>query len=57
MPPARKEVVEDLGEPAFRADQLSRHYFERFEDDARAMTDLPLPVSAGARRTVCSRRC
>jgi 23S rRNA (adenine2503-C2)-methyltransferase len=39
---SRKEVVEELGEPAFRADQMSRHYFERFEDDARAMTDLPL---------------
>jgi 23S rRNA (adenine2503-C2)-methyltransferase len=37
----RKEAVEQLGEPGFRADQLSRHYFERFEDDAAAMTDLP----------------
>ncbi|HVQ88439.1 MAG TPA: 23S rRNA (adenine(2503)-C(2))-methyltransferase RlmN [Actinomycetes bacterium] len=38
---ARKEAVEQLGETAFRADQLSRHYFERFESDSAAMTDLP----------------
>jgi len=37
----RKDAVEQLGEPGFRADQLSRHYFERFEDDVTAMTDLP----------------
>jgi 23S rRNA m2A2503 methyltransferase len=29
------------GFPAFRADQLSRHYFERFEADPEKMTDLP----------------
>ena len=37
----RKEIVEEVGQPAFRADQLSRHYFERFETDAASMTDLP----------------
>lgn len=37
----RKQVVADLGEATFRADQLSRHYFERFENRAAAMTDLP----------------
>ena len=31
----------DLGDRAFRADQLSRHYFERFERQPAAMTDLP----------------
>jgi 23S rRNA (adenine2503-C2)-methyltransferase len=33
-----------LGQPAFRADQLSRHYFTRFagSDDVAAMTDLPV---------------
>jgi 23S rRNA (adenine2503-C2)-methyltransferase len=30
-----------LGLPAFRAKQLSTHYFERLVDDAAAMTDLP----------------
>ncbi len=27
--------------PAYRADQLSRHYFSRLADDPQAMTDLP----------------
>ena len=27
--------------PAFRADQLSRHYFGRLEADPAQMTDLP----------------
>ncbi len=31
----------ELGEPAFRAGQLSRHYFGRYTDDAALMTDLP----------------
>ena len=38
---ARREAVAGLGEPAFRADQLSRHYFGRFTADATTMTDLP----------------
>jgi 23S rRNA (adenine2503-C2)-methyltransferase len=33
--------VAELGEPPFRAGQLSRHYFGRFTDDASLMTDLP----------------
>jgi len=33
--------VTELGEPAFRAAQLSRHYFGRFTADAADMTDLP----------------
>jgi 23S rRNA (adenine2503-C2)-methyltransferase len=40
----RRAAVRDLGEPAYRADQLSRHYFARFDRDATAMTDLPAPV-------------
>ena len=31
----------ELGEPAFRAGQLSRHFFGRFTTDAADMTDLP----------------
>ncbi len=37
----RRAVVTELGQPAFRADQLSRHYFGRLTDDAADMTDLP----------------
>jgi 23S rRNA (adenine2503-C2)-methyltransferase len=40
-PVARRAAVTDLGEPAFRAGQLSRHYFGRFLDDPEQMTDLP----------------
>jgi 23S rRNA (adenine2503-C2)-methyltransferase len=39
--PARRAAVTELGLPAFRADQLSRHYFGRLENDPAAMTDLP----------------
>jgi 23S rRNA (adenine2503-C2)-methyltransferase len=38
---ARRAAVADLGLPAFRADQLSRHYFSRLESDPATMTDLP----------------
>jgi 23S rRNA (adenine2503-C2)-methyltransferase len=37
----RRAAVAELGLPAFRADQLSRHYFGRLENDPAAMTDLP----------------
>jgi 23S rRNA (adenine2503-C2)-methyltransferase len=37
----RRAVVIELGEPGFRADQLSRHYFARLTDDPADMTDLP----------------
>jgi 23S rRNA (adenine2503-C2)-methyltransferase len=40
----RRTAVSDLGEKAFRADQLSRHYFGRLENDPAAMTDLPAGV-------------
>jgi 23S rRNA (adenine2503-C2)-methyltransferase len=33
--------VQELGERPFRADQLSRHYFERYTDQPQDMTDLP----------------
>src|SRR5207248_7112891 len=37
----RRSAVEALGEPGFRADQLSRHYFRRFTADPAEMSDLP----------------
>jgi 23S rRNA (adenine2503-C2)-methyltransferase len=40
-PEGRRAAVAELGVPAFRADQLSRHYFTRLEADPAAMTDLP----------------
>jgi 23S rRNA (adenine2503-C2)-methyltransferase len=38
---ARRAAVTELGEPGFRAQQLSTHYFGRLVRDAAAMTDLP----------------
>lgn len=38
---ARLAAVRELGLPAFRADQLSRHFFERHEADPLTWTDLP----------------
>ncbi|WP_189079325.1 23S rRNA (adenine(2503)-C(2))-methyltransferase RlmN [Mangrovihabitans endophyticus] len=37
----RQSAVAGLGEPAFRAKQISAHYFGRLVRDAEAMTDLP----------------
>ena len=37
----RKDRAAKVGFPAFRADQLSRHYFEHFDVDPERMTDLP----------------
>ncbi len=37
----RRTAVTELGEPAFRARQLSNHYFSRLVDDPELMTDLP----------------
>ena len=43
--------------PAFRAKQLSTHYFDRLVDDPAEMTDLPgrRPRASSSRR--CCRRC
>ena len=38
---ARRAVVADFGYPAFRADQLAKHYFDHHTIDPDAMTDLP----------------
>ena len=43
-PAGRRAAVAELGEPGFRADQLSRHYFARLTDDPSDMTDLPVGV-------------
>jgi 23S rRNA (adenine2503-C2)-methyltransferase len=38
----RRAAVADLGEPPFRAVQLSRHFFGRYTQAPADMTDLPL---------------
>ncbi|MBA3264859.1 MAG: 23S rRNA (adenine(2503)-C(2))-methyltransferase RlmN, partial [Nocardioidaceae bacterium] len=45
-PEQRVEVVRDAGLPAFRAKQVSRHYFSRLVDDPAQMTDLPVELRA-----------
>jgi 23S rRNA (adenine2503-C2)-methyltransferase len=40
----RRQVVAELGEREFRADQLSRHYFVRYTDSPEDMTDLPAAI-------------
>ncbi|MBW9205516.1 23S rRNA (adenine(2503)-C(2))-methyltransferase RlmN [Mumia sp. zg.B17] len=41
---ARKEAVEALGLPGYRAKQLSTHYFTRLVSDPGEMTDLPAGI-------------
>ncbi|NHC13560.1 23S rRNA (adenine(2503)-C(2))-methyltransferase RlmN [Motilibacter deserti] len=43
-PEERRAAVVELGEPAYRAKQLSTHWFGRLVDDPAAMPDLPKPV-------------
>jgi 23S rRNA (adenine2503-C2)-methyltransferase len=45
---ARRAAMAALGEPAYRAGQVSRHYFGRLVRDPEAMTDLP----AGTRKRI-----
>src|SRR5437879_9702002 len=40
-PVGRRTVLAELGEPRFRAGQLSTHYFGRLVRDPADMTDLP----------------
>ena len=42
----RRAAVAELGQPGYRADQLSRHYFGRLTDSPDDMTDLPAGVRA-----------
>lgn len=37
----RIEVLAELGLPKFRANQIARHYYGRFEADTTTMSDLP----------------
>lgn len=37
----RKKMLKEAGFPAFRADQLSRHYFTHLTTDPQQMSDLP----------------
>src|SRR6266568_8453709 len=37
----RRAVVAGLGQPPFRASQLSRHFFDRYTDQTDEMSDLP----------------
>jgi 23S rRNA (adenine2503-C2)-methyltransferase len=43
-PAELRSAVEALGQPAYRADQIARHYFARLSDDPAEMTDLPTGV-------------
>jgi 23S rRNA (adenine2503-C2)-methyltransferase len=45
-PAGRRAAVAELGQPGYRADQLSRHYFGRLTDDPADMTDLPAGLRA-----------
>ena len=45
-PAQRREFVEAAGHRAYRARQLSAHYFEGLRDDPAEWTDLPLGVRA-----------
>lgn len=38
---ARRDRVVAMGLPAYRADQVSKHYFERFSPDPSTWTDIP----------------
>jgi 23S rRNA (adenine2503-C2)-methyltransferase len=37
----RRALVADLGHPAFRANQVSAHYFSQLSDDPTSWTDVP----------------
>ena len=37
----RRSVASELGLPPYRADQVSKHYFERLSPDPESWTDLP----------------
>lgn len=48
----RRQWMAELGQSGFRADQISRHYFERLETDVTQMTDLPFEGRADLVGTV-----
>ncbi len=51
-PAGRRAAIAALGEPAFRADQLSRHYFGRLTADPAEMTDLPATAQEALRQAL-----
>ena len=42
--PEVKDKMRELGLPAYRANQIARHYYGRYEADPLQMTDLPASV-------------
>ncbi|MDO5678518.1 MAG: 23S rRNA (adenine(2503)-C(2))-methyltransferase RlmN, partial [Propionibacteriaceae bacterium] len=42
----RIEAAQKLGLPKFRADQISRHVFDRLEDDVNEFSDIPASIRA-----------
>src|SRR5659263_484629 len=52
-PAERRGAAVALGEPAYRAEQLSRHYFARLADDAATMTDIPTAARGGWPPSCC----
>lgn len=51
-PAQRAELIAELGQPRFRAGQLSRHLFARFNADPQTWTDIPK-----ADRELLAERC
>ncbi|WPF65323.1 23S rRNA (adenine(2503)-C(2))-methyltransferase RlmN [Corynebacterium sp. 22KM0430] len=49
---ARVAAVTDLGLPRFRANQIARHYYGRYEADPSTMTDLPAPAREKVREAL-----
>jgi 23S rRNA (adenine2503-C2)-methyltransferase len=43
-PAQLRAAVAELGLPGYRADQLARQYFARFENDPAGMSDLPIAI-------------
>jgi 23S rRNA (adenine2503-C2)-methyltransferase len=50
-----RAAVGEVGLPGYRADQLARQYYGRFERDPDAMTDLPFAVRADVRQRLLPR--
>ena len=46
-PAQRRAVVAEAGFPAYRAEQVARHYFARLEPDPQRWTDVPVRERAG----------
>src|SRR4051812_32357616 len=51
----RKVAVTELGEPGFRAQQVSAHYFGRLVREPAEMTDLPARTRAAITGTLLPR--